>query len=202
MTELEAVEETAKRLRIKEKVILEKHSPPANKLTLWDADMVRMLLIETQRPVVMKTKKGENIAITADPLFTHDDIIGIDPDLVIVFQYAGEKGTDGLIPFLKVFYGPQPGPMNVYDFNAPGFNEMKRFCFEMQDIIVEALKFLKKSWGVKKGGFQLLWEAMGGYSIKEEDKVGKRLEYLKDLSFKFREEPIRWTREMRRQRLL
>jgi hypothetical protein len=202
MTGLEAVEESVRKIRSKEKELFAKYPFPQDKLTLWDADIVRMHLIETNRPVVMKTKKGENIAITADPLFTHNQIIGIDPEVVVVFQYAGEAGMNGIIPFLKIFYGPQPGPMNVFDFKAKGFGEMRQFCVEMQAMLVSVVLFLKKSWGIQKGGFQILWEAMGGRLITNEDKVGKRLEYLKDISGRFREDPISWTLEMKRQRLI
>jgi hypothetical protein len=123
---------------------------------------------------------GREIVVSGD--INYKDEKGrlvVDISDIVILQFAKQEHIDEIFKVYEVFRA------RIAKWPDPELDKIIDYCNRMDDKIREAFWKLKNS---EKDIFLKMWNEMGGDCIPKEDRLGRRICFIKDLVEGFKED--------------
>lgn len=163
--------------------------------TPWDIERIRFYHWKDHIEVLPESMFGREVVVTSDPMYEDNKgrpVVMLDD--IVVFQFMPKNDFDVVISIYEKFKA------RLGNFSDPQFRRLLRYCSKMNVEISNAFFYLRE-FGYKDI-FDKLWHVMGGESMEENDRLGKRIELIRDLIEKFKTDKEKWAPELERLGLL
>lgn len=158
--------------------------------TPWDIDWMRLQLKDMDCPMPY-TLNGVEIMIVPNKNVTGPKNIPlVDLADIMVFQFLPPGDLNKIWNLYRAF-----GQLVLTKFPDKSLDLILDYCNKMDTTIIDIVNRCKdqKITGI----FEAIWKQMGGLQIREDDVLGKRIEFYKEVVFRYKQDPIKYEFEFK-----
>lgn len=157
--------------------------------TPWEIDSLRLRLRDREEFMPF-TMNGRNVAILPNrKVRPPAGMVGIYIEDLLVYQFMEPSAFEKVMQVYMAF-----GVCALTGYPNKELDELIAYCEKMDEAIVDLAFQLREKKIVNI--FHAVWVEMGGDSIREDDRLGQRIGYYKEILSRFKKNNNEYQKEL------
>lgn len=163
--------------------------------TPWEIEWMKLKCRDNNLPMPFIIHGKEVLLIANNKVDVPSGSIAIDISDFMVFQFVTKEGLEKVFQVYKVF-----GKCILNEFPDKQLDALIKYCNSMDGFILESANKCKEKNVI--GIFEKIWKEMGSENIREDDLLGKRIQYYKEILDRYKKDKNSYLQEINDLKLL